>query len=277
MNKKALAAIIVVVLGVAIGAYKFFSDRITNVGGLKVVSKPVSSIFLNDKLIGKTPYEEKRSKGEYILKLVPEDVSTQAASWQSKINISSSLLTYVNRDLGPSELTSAGEIVFLEKISEKEAQVAVFSTPDAATVLLDGQDKGVTPLLLRDVVAGEHDVAISSPGFLSRTVRVQAVTGYKLSVEYQLALLSETGNITQGTAGSTSGKGELAKPYVVIKDTPTGFLRVRSGPNTSSTESARVKPGEKYPLLDSQSGWLKITYEDKKEGWISDQYAEKVE
>lgn len=274
MNKKALVAVVVIILGIAIGAYKFFSSKIANIGGLKVVSKPTASIFLNDKLIGKTPYEDKHEKGEYILKLVPEDASTQAASWQNKINISTSLLTYVNRDLGPSELTSSGEIIFLEKISEKEAQVAIFSSPDAATVLLDGQEKGISPLLLRDVVAGEHDVAISSPGFLGRTVRIQAVTGYKLTVSYQLALLSDTDK----TAGkSDSATSEMDKPYVVIKDTPTGFLRVRSGPNTSATESARVKPGEKYPYLDSQTGWFKIIYEEKKEGWISSQYAEKVE
>ncbi|MBI3955421.1 PEGA domain-containing protein [Candidatus Gottesmanbacteria bacterium] len=276
MNKKALLVVVILVAVLSFAGYKFFYSRIANIGGLKVSSNPKSSIFLNDKLLGKTPYDDKYPAGEYILKLIPEDTSTSAASWQKKINISPSLLTYVNRELGASELSSAGDILFLEKISDKEAQVAIFSTPDAATVVLDGQEKGVSPLVLRDVVAGEHDVAVSSPGFSSRTVRIQAVTGYKLTVEYQLAILAENNATSSSTAKSIDG-ATLAKPYVVIKDTPTGFLRVRSGPVTTATETAQIKPGDKYSLLGEESGWYKISYETGKDGWISARYADKME
>ncbi len=276
MNKKALLVVVILVTVLSFAGYKFFFSRIANVGGLKVASNPKSSIFLNDKLLGKTPYDDKYPAGEYILKLIPEDTSTAAASWQKKINISPSLLTYVNRDLGASELSSAGDILFLEKITDKEAQVAIFSTPDAATVILDGQEKGVSPLVLRDVVAGEHDVAVSSPGFTSRTVRIQAVTGYKLTVEYQLAILAENNAIPSST--SNTGESTVpAKPYVVIKDTPTGFLRVRSGPATTATETAQIKPGDKYSFLGEDSGWYKISYETGKDGWISAKYADKTE
>ena len=164
----------------------------------------------------------------------------------------------------------------MEKIPDKEAQGAIFSTPDAATVVLDGQEKGVSPLVLRDVVAGEHDVAVSSPGFSSRTVRIQAVTGYKLTVEYQLAILAEN-NATSSAAIKTKDSSNPGKPYIVIKDTPTGFLRVRSGPSTTATETAQIKPGDKYPLLGEESGWYKISYETGKDGWISSRYADKTE
>lgn len=274
MNKKALLVVVILVAVLSFAGYKFFFSRIANVGGLKVSSNPKSSIFLNDKLLGKTPYDDKYPAGEYILKLIPEDSSTTAASWQKKINISPSLLTYVNRELGASELSSAGDILFLEKIPDKEAQVAIFSTPDAATVVLDGQEKGVSPLVLRDVVAGEHDVAVSSPGFSSRTVRIQAVTGYKLTVEYQLAILAENNATSSATTKDSTTPG---KPYVVIKDTPTGFLRVRSGPATTATETAQIKPGDKYSLLGEESGWYKISFDDGKDGWISSRYADKTE
>ena len=277
MNKKALLVVVILVVVLSFAGYKFFFSRIANVGGLKVVSNPKSSIFLNDKLLGKTPYDDKYPAGEYIMKLIPEDTSTSAASWQKKINISPSLLTYVNRELGASELSSSGDILFLEKITDKEAQVAIFSTPDSATVILDGQEKGVSPLVLRDVVAGEHDVAVSSPGFTSRTVRIQAVTGYKLTVEYQLSILAENNSTSSPPSTSIGESTDPAKPYVVIKDTPTGFLRVRSGPSTTATETAQIKPGDKYSFLGEDSGWYKISYDTGKDGWISAKYAEKTE
>ncbi|OGG20461.1 hypothetical protein A3D03_06445 [Candidatus Gottesmanbacteria bacterium RIFCSPHIGHO2_02_FULL_40_13] len=277
MNKRALLVVVIIVAVLSFAGYKFFFSRIANVGGLKVVSNPKSSIFLNDKLLGKTPYDDKYPAGEYIMKLIPEDTSTSAASWQKKINISPSLLTYVNRELGASELSSSGDILFLEKITDKEAQVAIFSTPDSATVILDGQEKGVSPLVLRDVVAGEHDVAVSSPGFTSRTVRIQAVTGYKLTVEYQLSILAENNSTSSPPSTSIGESTDPAKPYVVIKDTPTGFLRVRSGPSTTATETAQIKPGDKYSFLGEDSGWYKISYDTGKDGWISAKYAEKTE
>ena len=68
-----------------------------------------------------------------------------------------------------------------------------------------------------------------------------------------------------------------AKPYVKVKDTPTGFLRVRMGPSTSATETAQIKPGEMYPYLDEEKdGWLKIEYKKDEEGWVSGVYVDLV-
>ncbi len=68
----------------------------------------------------------------------------------------------------------------------------------------------------------------------------------------------------------------VEKPYIEILDTPTGFLRVRSEPSTTASESGRVNPKEKYPLLDEKSGWYKIKLSTG-EGWISGRYAQKFE
>jgi uncharacterized protein YgiM (DUF1202 family) len=56
--------------------------------------------------------------------------------------------------------------------------------------------------------------------------------------------------------------------------TPTGFLRVRDQASLGGAEIGQVKPGETYTLLDEQSGWYKIKFNNK-EGWISSQYAQK--
>ena len=62
---------------------------------------------------------------------------------------------------------------------------------------------------------------------------------------------------------------------VQITPTPTGFLHVRSGPNTGSSVVAKVNPGETYELLEEQPDWYKIKLPSG-QGWISNQYAKKI-
>ena len=70
---------------------------------------------------------------------------------------------------------------------------------------------------------------------------------------------------------------EPEKPYVEIKETPTGWLRVRSAPSTNATESGQVKPGETYSYLEEEeNGWYKIEFEGKP-GWISGTYADLID
>lgn len=63
---------------------------------------------------------------------------------------------------------------------------------------------------------------------------------------------------------------------VKILTTPTGYLRVRSGPGTSYSEVARVNPGETYELLEEKTGWSKIKVSDTVSGWVSSQYVTKI-
>lgn len=276
MKKRAIFIVVLLLAIIGYSAYRFIFSRAPEIAGLKVNSTPAADIFLDDKLIGKTPYEDKYKIGEYISKLIPQGSDSSSFAWQGKITLNPNVLTYVNRDLGQSELTSSGEILTLERISQNEAQLNVFTTPDAATILLDGIERGVSPLFLADLSPGEHDVAAVSAGFIGRTVRVQLTSGYKLVINFQLALAKQEG-IGSGEITPTPGTTiELpqGKPYVIIKETETGFLRVRSGPSKSATETAQIKPGDKYPLLEEQEGWYKISY-DGKEGWIASRYAER--
>lgn len=280
MAKKTIVIIILLISVFILGGYKLFTTQNRGLGGLKVISSPETNIFLDDKLIGKTPYDDKQVTGEHVLKLIPEDTATQSASWQGKISIYPSVLTYVNRELGISEYTSAGEILTLEKNPQNEVQLSVNATPDGSVVLIDGQERGTTPFFINNIIPGEHDVSVVSPGFISRTIRVQTTIGYKLIVDFQLALSGNSekplGEIVASPSGELKPTVTETTPMVKIKDTPTGFLRVRSSPNTSATESAQVKPGDKFPLIDEKEGWYKITYESGKEGWISSRYAEKL-
>jgi uncharacterized protein YgiM (DUF1202 family) len=70
----------------------------------------------------------------------------------------------------------------------------------------------------------------------------------------------------------------LAKPYVEILTTPTGFLRVRETASTTGTELAQVNPGDKfaYNADESTASWYQIEYTKGKWGFVSSTYAKLV-
>lgn len=275
---------------VAIGGLKFLGSRGAKQGVLRVNSTPTVSIFLSNKSLGQSPYEEKVNVGDFSLKLVPESTVTSFATWEGSIKIAPNLLTYVNANLSESEFTSAVDILWLEKISSKVSEVAITTNPDGATVALDGQMNGITPISLTSISPGDHNLTITSPGFVTRTVKLKANARYKVNAIVKLALSpgSETqpeatptattsGKPTPTPTKTTTSQTAPLKPYAVVKDTPTGFLRVRLEASTSSTEAARVKPGDMFHIEDEKTSWYQIKYEGTKLGWISAQYAEKVE
>lgn len=315
---KKIVLIVVGVLIILVGGFLVVRSRMSNGGAkavLKVTSTPTATVFLDDKKIGSTPLEEKVDVGEFKLKLISESSTENSISWEETITLSANLLTYVNRELGASELESAGEVLTLEKVSTDGAQVAVLSTPDGATVSLDSQDKGTTPTIIEGIEVGSFDLKVETPGYKPRSVKIKTSKGYKLTASFQLAASdmpigspapssspnptsvssvrpsprttpSATARTSPASSARPSPRSPTAsavksspppKPYVEILDTPVGFLRVRKEPSTSSEELARVNPGEFYSLLDEESGWYKIEYEDAKEGWVSSQYAEKSE
>lgn len=282
MSKKALIIILLFTVAIIFGGYKLISSATTGISGLKVFSNPPASVFLDDKLLGKTPYESQHPAGEYIIKLIPEESSADASTWQGKIRLLPQSYTVVKRDMGISELTSSGEIVTIEKIEGDDAEIEVSSVPDAASVLLDGAEKGLTPLTIKSVSPSEHEVAVLTTGFTGRSERVQTKSGYKLVIGFQLALARGTEvSTSSGTPdpgiSTTPRSEEPSRPYVLIKDTPTGFLRVRKEASTTASEVAQLKPEQKVPFLEEKNGWFKIVYEEGKDGWISARYAQKVD
>lgn len=307
MNKKVVAAVLIAVGLIVIGVSIFFITRKTvSFAALRVSASPSSQIFLNNKPVGQTVYyDEKLVPGDYNLKIVPPSGSNN--SWSTLIKLTPSTLTAVNYDFGASESLSGGEVLTLEKLGGggDKTEIYVLTTPNGASVKLDNQDQGVGPVNIKNVAVSEHDVLVSKEGYKDRLVRGKTIAGYRLIINVQLAQSpTETTNeatpsatpstkVTPGskvtptptkkpaltpspTKAASSSATLPTKPYAVIKETPTGWLRVREAPSTTATEAARVNPGEMYPLLDEQSGWAKIKYATNKEGWVSDQYVEKV-
>lgn len=296
MKRKIVFVLVLLGLVAAVAlVVKLLTNRGPKQGELRVDSNPAAAIFLNNKNIGRAPFRDKVTAGSYTIKLVPDSTTTQLASWEGNIVVGPTLLTYVNADLNESELSSAVDILWLEKISSKQSELSVTTSPDGASVLVDDTTRGVTPISISDITPGDHTVTVTSVGFLTRTLKVRTTPGYRLIATMKLGLspggqpptasptaaltTTPTGKVTPTpkTASSSANLPDPAKPFLIVKDTPTGFLRVRMEPSTSATETARINPGDKFTILDTQNGWYQIRYDTTNTGWVSGQYVEKVE
>ena len=293
MKGKLSLLLVLVLLFAGFVAVKFFIfDKQNEYGRLKIISSPTASVFLNSNLIGKTPYEDKYKVGEYLLKLIPETSATDTASWNDKINIYKNSLTYVNRELGSSDIASAGEIFTTIKMTKKpqdaqSGEIYVETEPQGAIITLDNDEKGVAPALMENVSGGDHELSVFMPGFFRRTQKVNIDPGYRVNAAFKLAIDQSSSFVktSDDKTKTASNSGNITnKTYVTIRDNPQGWLRVRVDGSIDASESARVKPGEKYEFLDEKTGWFKIKYNDNKdglvsgdftEGWVSSEYSSK--
>lgn len=274
-----LKKLLIIVTGISalliISTILFFIFK-PKVAGLYVSADPISTVYINGEDVGKTPYKGMRAPGEVVLKIVPEGKLESA--YETKVALLPGVETVVRRMFGNSDETSTTEIISFEKVSKDETSLAVVSIPDSVEVTIDNTSKAFTPHKTSVLEEGNHTILLSAKGYLDKTIKVKTHKGFKLTALVTLARATggvQAGALTPTPAPSpTLYEGSL----VQILSTPTGTLRVRKEAKTGSEEIGMVKTGEEYPFLDRDpaTGWFKIRF-DGQEGWVSSQYARKVE
>lgn len=288
MKKLIIFFLLLLIFGGFIAYRYFILSKQTEFGELKILSSPAANVFLDNIAVGKTPYKDKIKVGEYILKLIPEGIAAEAVSWQSKIKVYKKAMTFVERELGSSDLTSAGVVSNLVKITQGSrnsdtGEIEIETEPAGAIVYLDNDEKGVASLILKNVSTGEHELSVYAPGFFRRTLKINVENGYRTTGAFKLAIdpsqqkIEEIRELAEKKSATQEASIFKGKTVVVINRTPTGWLRVRAEPSISASESAKVKPGDEFELLEEKNNWYKISYEKGKTGWISVQYASKKE
>ncbi len=278
--KKLLFILVPIFLAIIIFVVIFiFVNKNSGTGALQVTSAPVSKVYIDGKLIGQTPIckcqaNDMISSGVHSLRLVPTQGNFDP--FEEKITITSSVLTVVDRTFGPGA-SSQGSIISLSQIQDKkDAQLLIISFPDKSQVFLDSNPSGQTPLLLQNVTPSDHDIKLTKDGYKDKTIRIRTVAGYKLEALVYLGV-----NLTTATASAlpsatpSATQAPQASVSITILNTPTGFLRVRNAPSLGGAEIGQVKPGEKYQLLNEQTGWYQIKLTNGTLGWVSSQYAQK--
>ena len=150
------------------------------------LGKPLT-VVLDNNILGKTPFHSESLK-EGVSSFV---LSSEESSLRTKINLVSSVLTVVNWDLGPSDIFSEGEIIWMERTFDKSSLV-IFGNPEGAEVRFDDEFLGTTPVSTDKTTIGDHAVKISRQGYKARTVKIKIQDGYKLSIKFQLFLIPGT-------------------------------------------------------------------------------------
>lgn len=290
-GKLILLTILIILFVGYIGAKFLVLDKQNEFGQLQIVSSPNTNIFLDNVNVGRTPYDQKVKIGDYTIKLIPDKEATATATWQGKVRVSKNALSYINRELGNSYITSAGEIFTItnadaERKMSGTGEIYVETEPVGAIVYLDTDEKGVAPLVLAEISKGTHELSIYMPGFFRRTQKVNIEEYRRVNANIKLAIdqdaqrkqasdsarINRTASDSAKLSPSPTGPKQAQKTVTILQ-TPTGFLRVRSEPNVKASESARVNPGDKFSIIEEQPNWYKIPYADGREGWISSQYA----
>lgn len=249
---------VLLILALLLGGCSWFHR---SPSGLFVSSHPQGKVFLNDRYLGDTPFRgEDLVSGEYTLRIEAGNLR-----WVAKIRLNPGVLTVVNRELAEDESLGSGEIIVLDR----GRGLAIISRPPKVEVFLDGKKTGKTPLVLNEIAPGDHLIQLRTEGYLERTIKVRTREGYRMTVNAQLARQQ----LPPSPLPLPSPAVEPSGPYIVVKETGTSFgLHVRSGPGLGFPVIEDVKPGEKYPLLAEEKGWLNIRLSDGREGWVSGRY-----
>lgn len=237
---------------------KFFG--IASNGGIKITSIPAAAVYLNDVQVGQTPYQDEQlNPGEYKLR-----IASGNAQWQGQVKIIRGTLTVVNRELSDNVASSSGEVLTLT--SGKGA--VLISNPSGSEVEVDGKVMGRTPLSLSDLPPGDHTFILNHGGYLKRSIKAFSPPDLTLTITVDLA-------ITEPNLSTISTPPVQTNPQLVVKSTPTGFLRVREKPTISSNEVTRVNTGDTVFLIEETNGWMKVRLSDGKEGYVASDYVEK--
>lgn len=223
---------------------------------LQITSDPQSKVLINGTEFGQTPFfSDQLSAGQtYLVK-----IQSNSGSYTQELKLLPNTLSIINRQLSLEDQKSQGETVSLTKGS---SGLKVLSFPDSAHVFIDGKFKGIAPLNIDNLQLGDHRVSIRKEGFIERSVRVHTQADYSVVVQTQLAIEDKP--------------AQKALLKVLIKDSPTGFLRVRSGPDINSEEITRVNPGQEFEVLDSSSNFVQIKIDELTNGWVSSEYVQNL-
>lgn len=252
----------------------FFNEK---PAGIRIDTTPSATVYINDEDVGRTPLKTTKKAGEIVVRLVPDAVDKPLVPYETKITLVSGIETIVQWQFSDSEDKSSGAVASFEKTAENEVSLAVVSNPEASQVIIDGKVEGFTPLKTSTITVGEHALSVVAPGYEEKTIGIRTHEGYKLTVAFKLAVKETSEEIVVEEIKEDEPKEE--KPRISIKETPTGFLRVRSEPSTLAEEVGKVEPGDEYEIVekDEKTGWYKIEYKEGSFGWVSNSYVEVIE
>lgn len=183
----ALLVFSVVLLSAAIVVAIFDPFGKNNRAGLQIeYPNGQAAVFLNDSYLGQAPLvEESLQRGDYILKLVPDDKTL--SSFSTPLYLEKGTLSIVVFNPGSSSKESSSTIFELRKRNDKQSSVRFETYPENALVSFDQQAMSFSPLTIDAVKSGEHHFSVSLPSYEAQDHSFLVLEGYETKVTVNLA------------------------------------------------------------------------------------------
>ena len=190
-----------------------YAEQLKN-GSLSISSDPKGArVFLDNNYKGETPLDIKNiNTGQYSIKLVLPGYQ----EWNSTVIVLPVLTVRISADLVPKEEPDYGSI-------------SVNTNPQGARFFLDNAYKGDTPLNIRNVATGRHNIRIMLSGYeeWSRDITVLSSQVERIFVDLK----------TQRTYGSISINSEPNGADIYLNDeyeglTPLNLQNISAGKYT---------------------------------------------
>lgn len=239
-----------------------------DIAGIEINTQPSVKIKIDGKDAGMSPYKNRSIKtGTVNIKIGQEGIGF----WNKELELKKNISTVIYWTFGKNDAYSGGYILSMEKYSDKGSGIIVSSSPSKATVLIGGENKGLTPLLITDLGEGDKEIKISMPGYTSLNLGVRPVIGHQIILE---AMMAKEEKIAVSTPTPVNMPLESENKIKILK-TDTGWLRVRDMPSSAGLEIDKVNVGEIYDSVGDSGEWTHIIVREK-QGWVSTKFVEKI-
>lgn len=200
--------------------------------GLQVITDDVpSAVYIDGQYLNSTPLIEKELKpGEYMLRIEPNDSTLQP--YETSIMLRKGLLSVVTWKPAKLPEMSGGVIYEMEPLKNSStAEVSFVTTPEAAIVTLEGKDKEFSPVVFKDISAGNKSFEVTLPSYETQNHTINVQAGYRMLVRIKLAKLQAVGEVEKDTDSA------VVTPEATSSASPTPIASSSATPAPASTST----------------------------------------
>jgi PKD repeat protein len=153
---------------------------------------PGASVFVDNVFKGVTPLTlTETPSGYHILRITSPgygDYVTSTTVEPSKTVLIQAVLV---EDAANQSTTTVPALIATTALVRQNGSVAVTSVPNGAAVTLDGQYEGTTPVIITEVLPGNHEIALTYPGYSSQIQSISVGSSQTAAVNANLVVSME--------------------------------------------------------------------------------------
>ena len=227
-----------------------------------------SDIVLDDQKLGPSPLEKSVESGLHKVTVSKEGYISRML----EVNVTNGFKLIINVDLTPQVKIESKELKAYKNLRVIHIYpTAKLNQVGALAEMIDLE------MYKADLLMTEDGILLTQKELAEKIVKENPNPTLAYLAEEQTADLGETAKKAIDELRLSALGDKANTVFLEVTTTPTGYLNVREGPSTSAKLITRIKPGEKFELLEEHPEWFKIQLPDSTSGWVSAQYVTKVQ